>query len=62
MNLKADPTVEVQVKGDRFKAQARDATPEEKPEMWQTMTKEWPQYDANPVPFTQLRLPASGTV
>ena len=45
MNLKADPEVEVQVKGDRFKAKARDATPEEKPEMWQTMTSEWPAYD-----------------
>ena len=26
--------VEVQIKGDRFKAKARTATPEEKPEMW----------------------------
>ena len=45
MNLKADPEVEVQVKGDRFKAHARDATPDEKPEMWKTMTAEWPAYD-----------------
>jgi deazaflavin-dependent oxidoreductase (nitroreductase family) len=41
----ADPEVEVQVKGDRFKARAREATPEEKAEMWPTMTKEWPAYD-----------------
>lgn len=33
------------VKGDRFKARARDASPEEKPEMWKTMTAEWPAYD-----------------
>ena len=45
LNLVADPEVEVQVKGDRFKAHAREATPQEKPEMWQTMTKEWPAYD-----------------
>jgi deazaflavin-dependent oxidoreductase (nitroreductase family) len=46
VNLMADPTVEVQVKGDRFKAHARVATPEEKAEMWPTMVAEWPQYDA----------------
>jgi deazaflavin-dependent oxidoreductase (nitroreductase family) len=45
LNLEADPAVEVQVKGDRFKARARDATPDEKPEMWKTMTAEWPAYD-----------------
>jgi len=44
-NLEADPAVEVQVKGDRFKARARDATRDEKPEMWKTMTAEWPAYD-----------------
>jgi len=45
LNLKADPEVVVQVKGDRFTAHAREATPEEKPAMWQTMTQEWPAYD-----------------
>jgi deazaflavin-dependent oxidoreductase (nitroreductase family) len=45
LNLKANPEVEVQVKGDRFVARARDATPEEKPELWKTMTAEWPAYD-----------------
>lgn len=45
VNLKANPDVEVQVKGERFKARARDATPEEKPELWKTMTAEWPAYD-----------------
>jgi deazaflavin-dependent oxidoreductase (nitroreductase family) len=45
LNLETDPEVEVQVKGDLFKARARDATPEEKPEMWKTMTTEWPAYD-----------------
>jgi deazaflavin-dependent oxidoreductase (nitroreductase family) len=45
LNLEANPEVEVQVKGERFKARARDATAEEKPEMWKTMTAEWPAYD-----------------
>jgi deazaflavin-dependent oxidoreductase (nitroreductase family) len=45
LNLEADPEVEVQVKGERFRARARDATPEEKPEMWKMMTAEWPAYD-----------------
>jgi deazaflavin-dependent oxidoreductase (nitroreductase family) len=47
LNLEAHPeAVEVQVKGDRFKANARVATPEEKPRMWKKMTEAWPDYDA----------------
>jgi deazaflavin-dependent oxidoreductase (nitroreductase family) len=45
LNLSEDPEVEVQVKGDRFKARARTASAEEKPGMWRTMTSEWPAYD-----------------
>ena len=45
LNLEADPEVEVQVKGDRFRARARTATPEEKPELWRTMAEIWPAYD-----------------
>src|SRR4051812_9362052 len=45
LNLEADPEVQVQVKGDKFKARARTATPEEKPELWQKMVVEWPHYD-----------------
>jgi deazaflavin-dependent oxidoreductase (nitroreductase family) len=45
LNLEADPDVTVQVLGDTFKARARDATPEEKPEMWKKMTAIWPAYD-----------------
>ncbi|MGW0805982.1 nitroreductase family deazaflavin-dependent oxidoreductase [Nonomuraea sp. NPDC002799] len=44
-NLLAGPEVEVQVKGDRFKARARTATPEERPELWRLMTATWPDYD-----------------
>jgi deazaflavin-dependent oxidoreductase (nitroreductase family) len=46
LNLTENPEVEVQVKGDRFPARARTAGAEEKPEMWRTMTAEWPDYDA----------------
>jgi deazaflavin-dependent oxidoreductase (nitroreductase family) len=45
VNLKANPQVEVQVLGDRFRARARDATPDERPEMWREMTSHWPAYD-----------------
>ena len=44
-NLEAEPTVRVQVKGDRFTATARTAGSDEKPEMWSKMTGAWPQYD-----------------
>ena len=45
LNIEANPEVEVQVKADRFRARARVAGPGEKPEMWKTMTAEWPAYD-----------------
>jgi deazaflavin-dependent oxidoreductase (nitroreductase family) len=45
LNLKADPDVEVRIKGERFKARARDATPEERPELWRTMAGYHPPYD-----------------
>ncbi|MCW2880855.1 MAG: nitroreductase [Sphaerisporangium sp.] len=44
-NLDVNPDVEVQVHGDRFRARARTATPDEKPEVWRLMTATWPQYD-----------------
>jgi len=46
VNLRANPEVEVQIKGERFRARARDASPEEKPAMWTVMTKAWPDYDS----------------
>src|SRR6266511_2917033 len=46
LNLQADRDVQVQVKGDRFAAKARPATPQEKPELWRYMTEVWPDYDA----------------
>jgi len=46
LNLSEDPDVGVQIKGDRFRARAHTAGPDEKPEMWQAMVAEWPDYDA----------------
>lgn len=44
-NLQKNPEVKVQIKGDRFDARARTATPEEKPAFWRKMTSVWPAYD-----------------
>jgi deazaflavin-dependent oxidoreductase (nitroreductase family) len=46
LNLAEDPAVEVQVKGDVFRARARTAGAEEKPGIWKTMVAEWPDYDS----------------
>jgi deazaflavin-dependent oxidoreductase (nitroreductase family) len=45
LNLFEQPEVTVQVRGDRFKAHARTATPGEKPALWRMMTERWPPYD-----------------
>jgi deazaflavin-dependent oxidoreductase (nitroreductase family) len=45
LNLEEDPDPQVQVNGDRFAARARTAGPDEKPDMWRTMTAVWPAYD-----------------
>src|ERR1043165_9142024 len=46
LNLVATPEVEVQVGADKFSARARTANLEEKPALWQIMTKLFPRYDA----------------
>ena len=45
LNLRENPAVRVQIRGERFDATARDATPEERPELWDQMAQEWPDYD-----------------
>lgn len=45
LNLAAQPEVEVQVLGDRFRARARTAGADEKPALWEKMVAEWPSYD-----------------
>ena len=44
VNLKANPRVWLQVGADEFWAIARDATPEEKPELWDAMVGVYPDY------------------
>lgn len=44
-NLQANPEVQLQVRGDRFRARARTATEEEKARLWPIMAKIWPAYD-----------------
>src|SRR5437588_12370599 len=45
-NLAKDPNVEVQVKGDVVKAQARTAEGDERERLWKLATQQWPDYDA----------------
>jgi deazaflavin-dependent oxidoreductase (nitroreductase family) len=45
LNLDADPHVDVQVLGDRFKATARTAEGDEREKVWKIMTDTWPNYD-----------------
>ncbi|BDZ48747.1 nitroreductase [Frondihabitans sucicola] len=45
LNIESDPAVTVQVKADRFEANARVATAEEKPALWKIMAEAWPAYD-----------------
>ena len=44
VNIEADPDVEVQVLDDVFPARARTATADERPQLWETMLREWPHY------------------
>lgn len=44
LNLDADPDVEVQVRGDVFRARARTATGEERERLWALMVDEFPTY------------------
>ena len=45
LNLVQNPEVGVQVLGERFRARARPADPEEKRRVWQTMASIWPAYN-----------------
>jgi deazaflavin-dependent oxidoreductase (nitroreductase family) len=44
LNLVENPEVELQVGADKLAVRARTAAPEEKPRLWQLMTKIYPQY------------------
>jgi proline iminopeptidase len=44
-NLTKDPEVEVQIKGDRFRARARTSEGEERERLWRQLNEMWPPYD-----------------
>ena len=44
-NLAKSPEVGVQIKGERFRARARDARGEERERLWRAMNEIWPHYD-----------------
>lgn len=46
LNLRENPQVEVQVMDDVFTARARDATADERPQLWRDMAEQWPDYDS----------------
>lgn len=45
LNLEKTPEVELQVKGEVFRARAHTVTGEERERLWQKANKIWPQYD-----------------
>jgi deazaflavin-dependent oxidoreductase (nitroreductase family) len=45
LNLLDNPEVQVQVLADRFRANARTATPEEHKALWPRMAEIWPAYN-----------------
>jgi deazaflavin-dependent oxidoreductase (nitroreductase family) len=45
LNLQANPDVHVQIKGDKFKARARTARPDEHAALWAKMVAIYPPYD-----------------
>jgi proline iminopeptidase len=44
-NLRADASAKVQVLADKFEAQARAATGEERERLWAKMAEIWPAYN-----------------
>jgi deazaflavin-dependent oxidoreductase (nitroreductase family) len=44
LNLKTNPLVEVQIRAERLKMSARDATDEERARYWPPLTKMYPPY------------------
>jgi deazaflavin-dependent oxidoreductase (nitroreductase family) len=60
LNLQENPSARVQVWGDVFDVSVRDATDDEKPEMWRKMAATWPDYDEyqkktdRPIPIVVL--------
>lgn len=46
LNLRDNPSAEIQVRDQIIAVRARTAAPDEKPRLWRIMTDVWPNYDA----------------
>jgi deazaflavin-dependent oxidoreductase (nitroreductase family) len=44
-NLLAQPAARIQVRADHVEVTARTAADDEKPRLWQIVTRQWPNYD-----------------
>ena len=71
LNLRANPSVEIQVAADRYSVVGRTASPDEKAVLWPVMTAIWPRYEEyqqnteRDIPLVILErkeLPTSGSV
>jgi deazaflavin-dependent oxidoreductase (nitroreductase family) len=60
-NLQENPEAEVQLRDERFRVRARDATDDEKPALWTEMVGHWPKYEEyqrkteRPIPVVVLQ-------
>jgi deazaflavin-dependent oxidoreductase (nitroreductase family) len=45
LNLMAHPEIDVQIKGDKFRARARTAESPEREQLWAEAIKDWPNFD-----------------
>jgi deazaflavin-dependent oxidoreductase (nitroreductase family) len=45
LNLRSNPQAEIQVRDQQIPVVARTATPDEKPRLWEIVSKVWPNYD-----------------
>ena len=45
LNIQANPEIDVQIKGDKFRARARTAQSPEREELWAEAIKDWPNFD-----------------
>lgn len=45
LNIQENPEIDVQIKGDKFRARARTAQSPEREELWAEAIKDWPNFD-----------------
>jgi deazaflavin-dependent oxidoreductase (nitroreductase family) len=45
LNIQENPEIDVQIKGDKFRATTRTAQSPEREELWAEAIKDWPNFD-----------------